>query len=356
MTKNAKLRKAINPDSQACHVDSNNRRGASIANLIVIVVAAVVAIAVLKFMMISPALSKASSSNRSAKDAWQIGRVFQAMQTFSNTDPEGSFPVPGRTNKLPISAASDGSAEERENWMKNSTGHLYSAMIALEFLAADDAISPCESNPVISAFGTSPNDASDAYDYGSYNPANDTFWMGDTPDSGGPDSAQMIHGGGNAVFRATIDRPTDMGGRGHASYAHSMLSGTRRLTTWRNTAGQEKVVLGNRGTRDGVVLGPEYDKSFALLFHGPEREWQGHVCRADGLVLYERNFFPRDVEYGCGQGQIARDNIFAAEFNECGDIVGSWNQGDAWLAMNEVVTDGGTGDPKPIAVFDFLRN
>ncbi|MEC8321496.1 MAG: hypothetical protein VX012_08800, partial [Planctomycetota bacterium] len=79
------------------------------------------------------------------------------------------------------------------------------------------------------------------------------------------------------------------------------------------------------------------------------------VCFGDGHVEYSKSFYPTNVSHECGLDAIIQDNIFVAEFDTCGSLVGNWKQGDAWLAMNEVVTDGGGGDPKPLAIYDANR-
>ena len=68
----------------------------------------------------------------------------------------------------------------------------------------------------------------------------------------------------------------------------------------------------------GATTGDDYRKSWTLLFHGPDQEWQGHVCFGDNHVEFSKSFFPPNVSHECGLDSIVQDNIFNAEFNVMG--------------------------------------
>jgi prepilin-type N-terminal cleavage/methylation domain-containing protein len=326
------------------------RQGFTLVELLV-----VIAIIALLIGLLLPALAKAQASARTVKDANQIGQIHKAMSIFSETDPGGYLPMAGRINRFTHPQLGRVPGKGPQNWKKDSTGHLHSAMIAAEYYNVDLPISPVESNPVVSVYGTESGDASTAYDYTAFNPAVDTYWMGDVADPPQVSPGTQPSGAPNAIFRTKINRPPT-NGRSHVSYAHCMLSGDRRNYAWRNTGDSSKVVLGNRGTKDGNMTDEDYTKSWTLLFHGPDQEWHGQICFGDNHVEYVKSFFPPNVAHECGLDAILPDNIFAGEFEQCGGIQGNWKQGDAWLAMNEVMTDGGGGDPKPLAIYDYLRD
>jgi prepilin-type N-terminal cleavage/methylation domain-containing protein len=328
------------------------RQGFTLVELLV-----VIAIIALLIGLLLPALAKAQASARTVKDANQASQVHKAMMIFSESDSGGYLPMPGRinryTNPPPVGRVP---GKGPQNFRKDSSGHLFSALIAQEFFGTDLAISPVERNPVVSVFGSDPNDPFSAYDYSAYAPALDTYWMGDTPDPTSVSVGDDPVGNRNLIFQTRINRKPNQNGRGCLSYAHNMLCGDRRNYTWRNTGDSSKVVLGNRGTKDGDFETDQYTRSWTLLFHGPEREWQGHVVFGDNHVEYSKSFFPPNVSFECGYDQIYSDNMFAAEFGEEGPNSCSQSpnflQGDAWVAQNETVAPSG----EPIPVYDYLRD
>lgn len=326
------------------------RNGFTLVELLV-----VIAIIALLIGLLLPALAKAQASARTVKDSNQLAQIHKAFMIFAETDPGGYLPMPGRINRFTHPNLGRVPGKGPQNWKKDSTGHLYSSMIAQEYFNVDLPISPVESSAIISQYGSDSEDETTAYDYAAYDPASDTYWHGDEADPASVQPGTQPQGAANAIFRAKIDRPPPYG-RAHTSYAHSMMSGDRRNYTWRNTNDSSKVVLGNRGVRDGNTNGDDYRNSPTLRFHGPDKEWQGHVVFGDNHVEYSKSFFPPNVSHECGLDSIVQDNIFAAEFESCGSVTGNWKQGDAWLAMNELVTDGGGGDPKPRAIYDYAEN
>ncbi len=292
-------------------------------------------------------------------DQHHIRSIHQAMVSFAGNNIDGSLPKPGRINPFTDAELGRVPGAGPENWRKDSTGHLYSAMVAQEYLDTKVLISPGERNPVVSEYGTMAQDASAEYDYSAYDPASDTYWMGDQPDPAQVSPGTQPTGAPNAIFRTKINRPPT-NGRGHASYAHLMLAGQRRLD-WNAKAEASRVLLGTRGTKYGDVTGNEFQKSWTLLFFGPPNVWVGNICRGDGRVERLEHglgspFSAPHLDFACESGIRSKDILFAAEFEACGDVVGNWRMRDAWLAMNEVVADSGGGDPRPLAIYDYLRN
>ena len=285
------------------------------------------------------------------------------MVTFGDRSVDGSLPMPGRINRV---GRNQGIGAH--NYKKDSSGHLYSALIAQEYLDSKVVISPGERSPVVSEFGSWESDEAKSYDYSSYNPPGDRYWMGDQSD---PPGSNVI-GGPNQVFQTKINRTAMSNGRGHASYAHLMLAGQRRLD-WNVKASSDRVLLGTRGPSNGSVTGNPYRRSRTLLFFGDPEVWVGNVVRGDGRVerLEQREievpttaptFGFRDLVFQCGDERPLPDNIFHAEHQRCGDADGNWKQGDAWIGMNELVTHDHTDtwgqykNPKPLSISDYLTN
>ena len=292
--------------------------------------------------------------------------IHQAMVTFGDRNADGSLPMPGRINRYTSSSLGRQQGAGPENYKKDSTGHLYSAMIAQEYIDTKVIISPGEVNPAVSEYGTSDSDASTAYDYNAYNPANDVYWMGDSADPTQVAPGTTVSGSVNTIFRSKINRKLSQGGRSHTSYAHLMLAGQRRLD-WNVKASSDRVLLGTRGPKYGLATGDEYRRSPTLLFFGDPEFWVGNVVRGDGRVerleqgeVENPSTAPtlgfRDLVFQCGDDRPRPDNIFDDEHETCGVVEGNWKMRDAWLAMNEIVVQDSDGGPRPIAIHDSLED
>ena len=291
--------------------------------------------------------------------------IHQAMVTFGERNADGALPMPGRINRFTDPYLGSHPGVGPQNWKKNSTGHLYSAMIGQEYLDTNVVISPGERNPVVAQYGQNADDDGISYDYASIDPASDIYWMGDTADPGQVGGGTPPVGSANAVFLAKINRAAPYG-RSHCSYAHLQLCGQRRLD-WNVKASGDRVLLGNRGPKYGQATGEEYERSWTLLFFGEPEVWVGNVVRGDGRVerLEQRavdtpatrpTFGFRDLVFRCGDDRPRPDNIFDWEFDDCGGNSGAWAAGDTILAMNDLVTDAGGGNPKTTPIYDAKRN
>jgi prepilin-type N-terminal cleavage/methylation domain-containing protein len=321
------------------------RTGFTLVELLV-----VIAIIALLIGLLLPALSRAQLAARVVKDSNQQAQIHKACLIWSNDDPNGYLPSPGRINRFTDPRIGRQPGFGPENWKKNSTGHLYSGMIGQGYFNDDIVVSPVEANPVVGKYGDNAADDSISYDYSVIDPATDIYWMGDTADPVTVGPGTSPQGAANQVFLSKINRAAPYG-RSHCSFAHLMLCGDRKTNTWRNNQNSSKPVFSTRGTKNGDTSSDEYRKSWTLLFMGPDTEWQGNVVYNDNHVEYSKNFFPSNVAYECGDRELAKDNIFAAEFEDCN----TWEAGDTWLAMNDIVIEGSPGEPKCTAIYDSKR-
>ena len=68
--------------------------------------------------------------------------IHQAMVTFGERNADGALPMPGRINRYTSPYLGRQQGAGPHNYTKDSTGHLYSAMIAQEYLDTRVVISP----------------------------------------------------------------------------------------------------------------------------------------------------------------------------------------------------------------------
>lgn len=292
-------------------------------------------------------------------DAEQQRTIHTAMLLFSHTDITGDLPRPGKINRYTDPSVGRVAGWGQENFRKNSSSHLYSAMIAQRYIDPAVLISPGEANPVVAVFGAKEDDAFDAYDYDAYQPAADMYWMGDTADPATASPGVIPQASSpNQIFRSKINRPVGYG-KGHASYAHLALE-TVRGGRWTSRADHRTVLLGTRGPKRGLSTGDEFDHSPTLRFFGPSDAWVGNVCLGDGriesmAVAAGGAFNVENVNYSCDAGPVA-DNIFDAEFEGCAaPDQPSWEQGDIELSMSEVVVPTSDAKVKVVSTYDALE-
>jgi prepilin-type N-terminal cleavage/methylation domain-containing protein len=285
-------------------------RGFTLVELLV-----VIAIIALLISLLLPALAKAQKNARSLKDKTQIKQIHTGMLTFAGDNKE-RLPTPGLIDRLPDPNIGEVPGSGPQDYVQNTTENMYSAMIAREFFQPDLVIGPTEVNPVVKQYVE--------YNFDAYDPASDQYW---DPD-----------------FEADIDGSDE--GICHTSYAHMGLCGQRRKIFWRSTAPGGKVMLGTRGTRDGVYSGgeasDEYDRSPVIQLHGAEKEWVGNLVFGDNRIETSNNFFPDGVGYEpINALGLRRDNIYKAEFFDFGGT--GQESGDCWtVIMNQADQDTGT--------------
>lgn len=317
-----------------------NKSGFTLIELLV-----VIAIISLLIGILVPALSSALRSAKSVKDGTQIAQIHKGFLIYADSNTYGHLATPGLINRWTDPRLGDSvPGTGMENEAKNSSGHLYSAMIAQEYFNTDLLISPVETNPAVEEFrGRRGN----GYDYTSYAPAADTYWEGDVADPTGCASLSGPRETPNRAFQVRVDRTAQCCPklRSNTSYAHLMLCGDRRTINWRNSMDSEKPVFATRGPGVGKANGitgghtnPQGDSiTWAMLQHGPKREWHGQICYSDNHIDYATSVYPNRVGYENERG-LTKDNIFSAEYGRCNTGGAGWLEGDTWLGLCEIMT------------------
>ncbi|MDY7107827.1 MAG: type II secretion system protein [Planctomycetota bacterium] len=284
----------------------NRTRGFTLIELLV-----VIAIIALLVGLLLPALAKAQRNARSLKDKSQIKQIHQAMLVFAN-DNDDVLPTPGLINREANPYAPPGVDDQMpgvgpENQNQNTTANLYSCMIAQEYYNPDLLIGPTEVNPIIEEYVD--------YNFEMYDPPNDTYW--------------------DDNFQAQLTA-----GPCHTSYYHLALIGQRKKVKWRNTSRENDPMIATRGTKNGTMEGEDWTRSYTLLLHGPKKTWVGNIAYSDNHTEASETFYPSLVSYEpmTPDGQLTKDNIFAAEFDD-NDEANPYLSGDAFLLMYYSVSD-----------------
>ena len=294
------------------------------------------------------------------KDADKLRNIHQAMLHFACDDPTGALPTPGRINLWTDPQLGSNPGIGSENQSKNTSGHLYSSLIAQQFITTADVISPAEVAENVQEYTGSDDNGSPngfGYEYDDYDPATDSFWVGDVPDPGSdPFGTGPTATAPNYRFKTAIHRPyaPENGRLCYTSYAHLQLSGKRKQLGWRVDASAHTPLLSNRGPKYGATEGEEYTQSPTLLFYEPQDAWQGNVLFGDGHVVFADTFQPAGVTYACAGEKPVPDNIFIDEFDACSESGNeSWREGDAFLALNEIcIRDSSTNQWRTIPLYD----
>jgi prepilin-type N-terminal cleavage/methylation domain-containing protein len=286
-------------------------RGFTLIELLV-----VIAIIALLVGLLLPALAKAQRNARTMKDASQIKEIAKVFDNWAVAN-DGKYPIPGLINRGEYEQQGIPGLEQipgygPEDFNKNNTQNLYSALIAQEYFNTDLVIGPTEVNPIV---------VEDLdYDYSLYNPGQDTYWDGDLNNDG---------------FEMNIWAVPGQGFFCNASYAHQAICGDRKSLKWRSIQDSRYPIIGTRGTFEGVLPGdPLHDKSPTLLLHGSKRQWVGNICFSDNHTDQIENFYPAQTTYEPIDGSSGpiKDNIFAFEFHDTPNVAKSLS--DSWLVIS----------------------
>ena len=285
--------------------------------------------------LLLPALSKARDQARTIKDSTQSTQIHKAAITYSAQDPQSKLPTPGLINRLAVVInATSGPRQIQgaglEDFTRNNSASLYSAMIAQELFNTDICIGPTEyigSNVVEMGKEDQIGLAVGAgYNYAAYQPTLDVYW-----DPLLVCSLAGAVGDGAGVATAAC----------HMSYAHQPLFGERKKVNWKSGTDSSKPLFGTRGPlhantgpSSAITDAAELKNSPTLLLHGPKKEWHGNIVFGDNHAEYLTTIFPKQTAYDC-QGQADQDNIFCADFT-CGQgtLFGTaLRQGDALICF-----------------------
>ncbi len=282
----------------------------------------VIAIIALLIGLLLPALAKAQRNARTMKDAAPQKQIHQSFLTYANTA-KGKLPLPGLIDRdaADFFGGTGGTIQELpgvgpENFEHNTTGWLYSSMIAQEYFGTDILIGPTESNPNVH------EDIN--YDFARYNPGDDSYWDEDF-------DVNIWAQPGQPFFCNT-------------SYAHEAICGDRKSLKWRDNQDAAYPILATRGVKDGDPPGEsDYDRSPTLLLHGTRQQWVGNIVFADNHTTQEVNFYPAQTTYEAidGGGGPVKDNIFAAEFGDSPNSNDAKALSDAFLVISIFASNDG---------------
>jgi len=291
-----------------------SKRGFTLMELLV-----VIAIIALLIGLLVPALAKARRGAQTTKDGTQQKEIHRTFLSWANHN-EGVLPIPGQINRM-----GDIPGQGPEDFAKNTSQNLYSAMIAQQYFDTATLIGPTEVNRAVVEFrGMAPKHG---YDFEAYDPSSDSYW--------------------DVRFGMDLE-DEDPDADCNASFAHAALCGIRKNRHWRDTQDSSYPILGTRAVWRGLPPGDnKHNRSPTLRLHGPKKQWVGNVIFADNHLELLQNFYPAQTLYELDDGTTQKDNIYNYEFPD------EKAEADAWMVVSTVATaDGNSVDEK----YDLLDN
>jgi len=310
----------------------NRQRGFTLIELLT-----VMAIIALLVGLLLPALAQARAKALMTKDATQIKQIHAAWTTFSR-DYDGIFPTPGLINRLAVNAGTlTGQIPGRgdEDLEANNSAYMYSACIMQNYFTPQILVGPTEPSAFVAV--------KDDYDWSVYSPNEDIYWDADDNDYTPPSNSNV--GDNYRCFSVDLDgSDPELQGVSNTSYAHSPISGQRKVKEWRDSLNSKWAVIGNRGPAagaagqtSGCANCPEYVDSITLEFHGGSKQWIGNIGFNDNHVALIQSVFPEGLNYDLN-GEPEPDHLFYNdEINDCSDGRGN----DIWLTLiSDIQTDG----------------
>ena len=212
------------------------RRGMSRIGVIVFACCVVILIVILL-----PITQRARRQGRFAYEQSQLAQIHMAWAGFLSSD-WGYFPIPGLIDRRESDRYED-DVRPIGQWpeSRNTTAHLFAALIARDYFTPNQLISPRERNPIVVV--------DDGYDYTKYSPGRGVFW--------------------DPTFVADLQTGSNV------SYAHLPMVGNERIRRWRTKADRSVAHLGNRGPQDGI-------SSAQLYSCQADGSWIGQIVFGDG--------------------------------------------------------------------------
>ncbi len=298
----------------------------------------VMAIIALLVGLLLPALAKARAKAQMIKDATQIKQIHAAFVTFSR-DFDGIFPTPGLINRL---AVDDGSVLQGleipgrgpEDLMANNSANMYSACVMQNYFTPQILVAPTEPSAYVAV--------KDDFDWSVYSPTDDTYW-----DNDGNCGPAVTSNMGGAYFPFAVDLRgdngelgTDCAGVSNTSYAHTPISGARKILQWKDSLNSKWAVVGDRGPQDGSPLSgvceecPTYAESITLGFHGGDKQWVGNIGFNDNHVALLHTMLPEGYNY-MTDGVPQPDNFF---YNDSAGNCDTGAGNDIWLTLISAIT------------------
>ena len=308
------------------------RRGFTLIELLT-----VMAIIALLVGLLLPALAKARAKAQQTKDATQVKQIHAAWTTFSH-DYNGLFPTPGIVNRLPVDddtnlSGLDVPGRGPEDVQANNSAFMYSLCIMQNYFTPQILVAPTEPSGFVAV--------KDDFDWTLYRPIEDTYW--DSGQYNMNNYSKPTHSLVNAYKVFSVDLQGDNGdeqGVCNTSYAHTPITGIRKVREWRASLNSKWAAISNRGPQDGTPTGglcsgcPPYEESITLEFHGGDKQWVGNVGFNDNHVELIQTVFPEGLNF-LDDGITESDNLF---YNDAATNCSTGEGNDIWLTLISEIT------------------